>query len=207
MTNRPIASHVRAEARRLGLDDHRLNAIVGSGAGGRVSLADVRAAASVTTRPRTGTVTRPARVMASVRNPWNPHSTEATDLDVYDPNPLVSYVLATAGPPPGRAAPPTLFHSGDVPPVVASGIDPDVLRRIPWKLRHSAAMEPDRSKVLAMLEAGPVVLDDDPLLSHAGAEAFADYRQRVWSWAVPRPVEPDLTDTEYGGLFGEGEAE
>lgn len=41
-----------------------------------------------------------------------------------------------------KAPAPKMFHSGDVPPFLASGADPSVLARLPEQIRHYAAKAP-----------------------------------------------------------------
>jgi hypothetical protein len=203
---RTISPAVLAEAARLGLDQNTVAAIKGTGIGNRVSLADVRAAAPFRTQPRAALTgpSRPAPVLRPMSDPWGDHG-PVVAIDVFDLNPLVSYVLKTAGPPPSGATPPDFFVSGPIPPLTASGVDPALLVRIPWKLRHTAAMAEEPSTILGILEeigGGFDITDDDPTLSLAGVRAFDDYKNRVRDWAVSAAPTPELTDSELSFLFG-----
>jgi hypothetical protein len=93
---------------------------------------------------------------------------------------------------------PTIFVSGDIPPVTASGMPPDELVRLPWLGRDIAAAEPDRGKVLQLFES----FADDP----DGAEMRfgqdprnAAYMRRVDQWRV----DAMSADQLHEGLFGE----
>jgi hypothetical protein len=72
---------------------------------------------------------------------------------------------------------PTLFESGDLPPFTASGVDPEVLNRLPYTARHAAAAEPSAATVLGMIEQ----YGNDPTIEfeHQG---LGEYRQRVTRW-------------------------
>jgi len=48
--------------------------------------------------------------------------------------------------------PPTMFDSGDLPPFIASGVDPRFLANLPWRIRHAAAMETSSLTVLKWVE-------------------------------------------------------
>ena len=54
-----------------------------------------------------------------------------------------------------------MFNTGDVPPFTACGVDPKLLRRVPYCLRHQAALENDPAKVLQMVEAGEGLRADE----------------------------------------------
>jgi hypothetical protein len=55
---------------------------------------------------------------------------------------------------PWLAPKPEMFNTGDVPPFTGCSVDPKLLRRVPYCLRHQAALENDPAKVLQMVEAG-----------------------------------------------------
>lgn len=128
--------------------------------------------------------------------------------DPYGVNPLVDE-LAETNPAVhqmamGEAPPPTLFASGDLPPFTASGIDPQVLMKLPYTLRHAAAAESDPAAVLGILEE----YASDPMftLEHSGLD---DYRNRVHRWAagLDKPAVTMTTEEEdelLAGLFGDG---
>jgi pyruvate/2-oxoglutarate dehydrogenase complex dihydrolipoamide acyltransferase (E2) component len=198
MTNtgaRGAAAHtplIRAEASRRGVD---LTSLRGTGAGGRVTLADVRAAAA------------PASVAPPVVDDWDTigappepteiqprHSEWGPNLVAVDPwhrnalaeearqaNPAL-YALASATEPA-----PTLFASGDLPPFTASGIDPRELLRLPWRARHAAAQEQERAAVHRIFEActsSGLTHDDVDLIASewGGTVGNAEYRQRIRNW-------------------------
>jgi hypothetical protein len=105
--------------------------------------------------------------------------------DPYGPNPLVTdlsirnqtlFELASA-----RATAPTLFASGDLPPFTASGVDPQVLTRLPFTMRHAAAAERDAGKVLALVEecAGDPSRMGRGVMNHPGMD---EYRERMNHW-------------------------
>jgi hypothetical protein len=67
----------------------------------------------------------------------------------------------------------------------ASGIDPALLKAIPWMARHAVASEPDRSKALQMFEdlsgpGGDGLAASSEFASHPNNKA---YEQRVMEWA------------------------
>lgn len=100
-----------------------------------------------------------------------------------------------------EAPEPTLFESGDLPPFTASGVDPEVLNRLPYTARHAAAAEPSRAAVLRMVEE----YSDDPdvELPHRGLD---DYRGRVTRWLSgrdkPHPQStPEEDDELYAAMF------
>jgi hypothetical protein len=85
----------------------------------------------------------------------------------------------------------TMFGFGDYPVITGSGVDPAVLRWVPWVLRHSAAFTERRSLVLAMIEDG---LDGDPdperLQTEDGRMHLGIYFSRISQW-VTAPVDDD----------------
>lgn len=207
-----------AAANKLGV---AIDAIQGTGASGAVTIGDVRAAARSTTTPQpraaVSTGGRVAPVLRPLRDPWgNGGSNDATVMvDIYSLNPYVDYILQGPGAPrkPGPSAqpgfqwigggtPPTFFISGTLPPLTASGIDPAILARVPWLFRHTAALSSSAAEVLALLELGSDFDGiDNQLNSRAGIDALQDYRNRVWTWAIPKEVPIDFTDQELQTLF------
>jgi hypothetical protein len=61
------------------------------------------------------------------------------NVDRYAANPGGDYYSALI---PGLSNPPTMFATGDLPIMTASGVDPAMLRWAPWTIRHSAARTP-----------------------------------------------------------------
>ena len=84
-----------------------------------------------------------------------------------------------------------MFGFGDYPVITGSGVDPAVLRWVPWVLRHSAAFTERRSLVLAMIEDG---LDGDPdparLQTEDGRMHLGICFSRISQW-VTAPVDDD----------------
>ncbi|WP_432886796.1 hypothetical protein ACQPYH_04180 [Kribbella sp. CA-245084] len=200
-----VAAHIKAEARRLGVGNDTLKALTGTGAGGRVTVADVRAAAPRPQGPRaTATVARPTPVPQPLHDPWgSPRTGTVVMVDAYSESPMLDYVMATSGPP-GRGAPPPpdFFNSGPRPPITASGADPAILVNVHWRLRHSAALAGDLRSVLAMVETDPdLVGDNDPMQSPSGRGALFDYIARVRNWALWTPPN-QMTEPEYVAMFG-----
>ena len=108
--------------------------------------------------------------------------------DPYGVNPLVDDLRASA-PAVYRAAlaegpAPRLFESGDLPAFTASGIDPAVLRSLPWQARHPAAETRDRAQALAIVEdcAGDGAMF--AAMEFGPYRANQDYEARVRTWAV-----------------------
>jgi hypothetical protein len=96
-----------------------------------------------------------------------------------------------------RAPQPTLFGAGDLPPFLASGIDPRALLSVPWQARHTLAAAPTPAAAYA-------VTSDFAGLSAEDAAAYAalyysdhpgtrDYANRVEEW---------LVDGQYGPAPG-----
>ena len=68
-----------------------------------------------------------------------------------------------------------MFNTGDVPPFTACGVDPKLLRRVPYCLRHQAALENDPAKVLQMVEAAEGLRADE-------------LRRRTYNFPVDAPA-------------------
>lgn len=109
------------------------------------------------------------------------------DVDVYGPNPEVeriklqapeAYAMAVR-----EGTPPKMFAAGtaDLPPFTASGVEPRLLTRLPYTLRHAAASADSRGYVLDLLES----YADMPgaTIEHPG---LRDYINRVQAWATGR---------------------
>lgn len=113
-------------------------------------------------------------------------------IDPFAVNPLADDVAAlspTAHQAASTESPaPKLFAGGkaDVPPFTASGLDPQLLLKLPYGVRHAAASEPDRAVVLQMFEE----YGDDPdaRIDHPGLSAAV---QRVNRWASGMDVKRD----------------
>lgn len=156
---------IAAEAARLGVN---VSAVAATGTGGRVSLADVRAAAGTAYRPTARTAARPVTAQATAAS-----------------NPLVAHARSAD---PGACAEadrhgpaPTLFTGGDLPPVTASGMDPPRLLDVPPEARHALAAATD-AEALALHErySSPgATVSDYRVAGHAG---WTDYTRRVSAW-------------------------
>jgi hypothetical protein len=96
-------------------------------------------------------------------------------------------------------APPQMFTSGPLPIITGSGLDPDLLRNVPWRLRHSAALSPSRAHVLQIIETG-----DEHLQTREGHDALRAYMGEVRRWAATPPPPEPLTDDEIATLFPPG---
>lgn len=185
---------VAAQARRYGVD---LGRVTATGVGGRISLADVRAAV-VDWAVDTG------RIGASRAAFWRQQAHAGVDVaaalaampegiaagveastrvaaalvpadaESMSRNPLVDRLrrdrpdLYRLAAAAGPA--PTMFVSGDLPPFTASGIDPALLLKVPARARHILAAEPERGRALALIEelAGEDIGVDDDMRSYEG---------------------------------------
>lgn len=116
-------------------------------------------------------------------------------IDVYGLNPIAedyrqvnaaNYQVSTAK----AGAPPKMFASGtaDLPAFTASGIDPQLLLRLPYTARHYVAALPDTAAALAIFEDDAT--NPDLTLGHRGLQ---DAIARVRNWAAGRA---DLQVTE-----------
>lgn len=156
----------------------------------------------------------------------------------YSANPILDEVLSSsshvqtisASVRSGHSSPPTLFHSGDLPAFTASGIDPQVLRNVPWMTRHRIAATSDRAEALGLIEyvSGPEGLDvagdflsdvenrdyrrrveqwsNDVIMAAEEKAQLAEHRRIAATSAVPTKATEDLTLEEgYDALFGDVE--
>lgn len=199
---------VKVTAKRLGVD---LAKVTGSGAGGRIKVDDVRAAAPARPKPSTddavfaslfgGAPSRrvAAAVAAGARATERPSrfvgqvQVQVT-VDEYGSNPLLDdvrqalpaiYATETRE---GQA--PSLFETGDLPLFTTSGIEPSLLSRLPWPARHPAARA-ERAMVSQIFEsyatAGSVEDAADKAamawLDFGGDSGNRDYYDRVTRWA------------------------
>jgi hypothetical protein len=104
-------------------------------------------------------------------------------VDRFASNPCRDYYVAQLPSSKFAHDAPTMFGSGDYPVITGSGVDPAVLRWVPWLLRQSAAFTERRSLVLAMIEDG---LDGDPdperLQTEDGRMHLGIYFSRISQW-------------------------
>lgn len=113
----------------------------------------------------------------------------------YAANPLADFYRAseahraTYAAASSESAAPTLFESGDVPLVTASGMDPSVLRSLPWQARHPAAEAPTLQAAMRIVEdfSGPDA-DVSAQLEFAGHEGNRGYQQRMNHWLLSAPL-------------------
>ena len=127
--------YAAAEAARLGVD---LASVTGTGVGGRIRPADVRAAAPSA-----------AAAAASVAPTGDGYRRNPLVDDLARRNPAVYSAASAEGPPP------TLFVSGDLPPFCASGLDPAELLKVPWRARHALAAAPTIAAAYAIMDRSP----------------------------------------------------
>lgn len=84
---------------------------------------------------------------------------------------------------------PTLFPTGDLPPITASGMDPQVLLNLPWQARHPAAEAPTVQEAYRIVEdcgGGP---DGEVIaaMEHAAHPGNRAYQERVNQWLLSEP--------------------
>lgn len=170
MSEVSVTPKVRAQAARYRIN---LAAIKGTGAGGRISLADVnRVAAGMVTEASPSTM--PARPPAGRGTAWAA-------------NPLLDVARSRK---PGRAVnasaktpPPTLFPSGDLPAFTASGVDPKALMAAPWQARHAIAAAPTTAEAYRLLDdySGPegAVAAELEQGHHPGTHFYTE-QMRLW---------------------------
>ena len=127
-----------------------------------------------------------------------------TGAAVFGRNPVVAaaaardvhaYTAAAA-----KAAPPTLFAGGDLPPFTASGIDPAKLLSVPWQARHAIAAAPTTGEAYRLQQdySGPGA-EDIAALEQGEHPGNLDYQRRAEQWLVDGMSNDEL----YGGLFGQ----
>lgn len=203
------AAHVVAEAAKLGVD---LSQIRGSGAGGRVSLNDIRNAATARPARAQVRIARPAPVRVRMPSPWGGGGA-TVEVDLFAENPVVDYIRATSGP--GAGPEPGFFAGGNTPPFLASGLPVEILRNVPYVFRHAVAAAPTTAEAysLAEVELAEAVLEAEGVLRVAGdelrdkygARGWDAYLSRCWEWATAQPMPEAMTDAELSEFFGESE--
>lgn len=195
MTGPNATPRVQARAEQLSVD---LSKVEGTGAGGRIRLADVQAAA---TGPAAAPAARLAaidREMQALRQPLAAAGGGARG-PLFARNPLVDDARQAEPQRAARAtgAAPTLFQSGDLPPFTASGIDPQTLLNVPWQARHAVAAAPTAAEALRLVE----LLAGDPdyaALEYGSSGENAAYSERVRAWLATGYSEDDLYTTIFG---------
>lgn len=134
--------------------------------------------------------------------PMDHANPERVTTDPYDLNPMVSSVSAkdptTFTAASERSPAPTLFASGDLPPFTASGVDPQILSRLPFGMRHHAASEPSAAAVLSMVEEVASAPDrmGRRVMRNVGLD---DYASRVEAWVkdVDQPAALSAEDAAF----------
>jgi hypothetical protein len=115
-------------------------------------------------------------------------------VDPFGPSPAAAYIRKILPGATFTGPEPTMFKSGDLPLVTGSGVDPQVLRSVHWRLRHSAAVTASRAAVLKMVEQSDDELNRDRLMHRDGRAMLGEYLERVQEWARTAPA--DITETE-----------
>lgn len=167
--------------------------LVGSGPKGTVTARDIQAARGITSAAGPGR--RPPTLLRPVPFPWG-RPGPAVPIDLYDLNPYVTIVRSLPAGDGITGEPPSMFSAGDLPIITASGVDPALLRFVPWSHRHSAAATGDRGEVFTMIEQA-AELDQDTLQNRAGTERLEAYRQAVWAWATMPPPSDVMSQAEF----------
>jgi hypothetical protein len=168
-------------------------------------FSQMREARAGRNQPSGGTSAAPAAPAAPRKPSWSPPA--GVDPRVYAANPLVDEArhspsgrraIAAAE---KRAAAPTLFTGGDLPPFTASGLDPQELLKVPWYARPALAAVESKEEALELLAvyAGPdgdVAAQADRVAGHPGV---ADYVGRVRDWLAEgeRVARESATDQQY----------
>jgi hypothetical protein len=120
--------------------------------------------------------------MEEMGAPWG--RGPAVPVNRYSLNPILDYLRATLERPSYSSEPaPEMFSNGPLPIFAASGVDIDVLRWVPYYVRHSAAMTTDPARVWAMTESE----EPSNLAIPEGEAAWRSYIGRCWRWAMTPP--------------------
>jgi hypothetical protein len=187
----PLVRKLAAEAN---LD---LATITGTGAGGRVTAGDVRAAAGPRQRPATAprAATSGTQVLVDVHSSWafatslHTQGHPTVRVDVHGANPLAAEMRAAA---PGQfvrarersGEPPTLFANGDLPPITASGMAPELLNKLPWPARPAAARAagPEAHAIFERFGGGTPEAYEDAAMEFALDPAVLGYYAQMQEW-------------------------
>lgn len=192
-----VTPAVKAVARRLGVN---LAEVRGSGVGGRIRPSDLYAKAGIAppvdaARPYAASGAPLPSATMTAMSKFIP--TQRVQIDPYAANPLVDdyrqinpVTLAMAQ---VEAPAPTLFSTGDLPLLTASGIDPQMLLKLPWEARHPAARA-DQARVAAMFEeyATDGTTEDREAKATEASMTFGndpsnlEYRERLSRWLAGR---------------------
>lgn len=122
-------------------------------------------------------------------DPFGP-SPLVTDLSIRDPG---LFALASE-----RGPAPTCFATGDLPPFLASGVDPQVLTNLPYHWRHAAASEANPAVVLAWIEDAAQNRERFAQADGKAHHGLMDYQARMEGWVAGlRTPATSLEDAEY----------
>lgn len=131
-------------------------------------------------------------------------SGRTVEVDAFSLTPLVDYLRGRVDRLTLTNEPaPEMFSTGQLPPFTASGVDPEVLRLVHWRIRTSAASTPDRALVYRMVDAGADGWAEEGLVTESGEIAWRSYVSDTWKWATaPAPSEEvPITDAEYDAFW------
>jgi hypothetical protein len=165
--------------------------ITGTGSRGVITADDIarsRMAAGGSARPGN----RPPREPERMAYPFGGNGPTFL-VDRYSLNPLIDFARQLPGGLPA-GNPPTMFAAGDLPLLTASGVDVELLRWVPWYLRHSAAATPNPAHIFHILED---TSEEDALQNKAGTDAWFRYRSEVTRWLTAPPPPDVMTEAEY----------
>jgi hypothetical protein len=126
-------------------------------------------------------MTEPANDLPTYTSQFDPQ--RKVQLDPYGVNPLEVDMAGSPAYAPAKASGipvPKLFQNGadDLPAFTASGLDPKLLLKLPYGMRHAVAAEPSIEVVHAYFERDGN--NPDALVPHEGLTAA---QQRVSRWA------------------------
>lgn len=197
---------VRALANREGV---ALAAVVGTGAGGRITERDVRAASSQQPRAlRALGSAGPVGFQMTVASAFAP--TRNVTINPYAVNPLADdlrqlypaqYAAAAAGPTPI----PTLFPTGSLPVFTAADVDPGALSALPWQARHVVARANRNDAVAIINDFTPGPSTDLTERALFAAMCFGNdqenmaYRARLLAWLRAYDYNAQSGKYELGG--------
>jgi hypothetical protein len=129
-------------------------------------------------------------IMEKPRNSW---LTGAFEINRFSLNPGRDSVLQQLNERDLVGPAPQMFGIGDLPPLTASGADPQLLRLVGWQLRTSAAFATSRAHVLEMIIASQEPALDETLQTDIGRAYLNDYFSAVQTWASIVPEGDSLT--------------
>lgn len=206
MTTPGATPLVRAEAQKLGID---LATVRGTGAGGRVTIHDVRAAAPGSGRPpsRNAAGARP-RLLIEVSSRFARTESKSVTVDVFGENPLLEELTQTdpqifaKAQAQGAGPVPQLFATGPLPAFTSSGIDPSALMQVPWMVRPTMARA-TRDVALQLVEEfgrAEAWVWQEAQRMHRSDPGVGGYQSRMYAWwqAATMPPALRLSDLHRG---------